>query len=245
MKIREITDFLDAVIPLELAEEWDNVGLQLGNRDLEATGVLVSLDFTEDVLDNAIKNNCNLIVTHHPVIFKPLYSLTDLSILKAIENKVCVYSAHTNLDVLNSGVNDVLAKHFELCDIKADGILRFGKLKEDMTSEKFAMYVKDKLDIPTVRATGFNNKVKTVGVVGGSGGDFLELAIQNGCDAFITGESSYHLAETAISSNIMLLCAGHYETEVLIVEHLKDVLKQRFGQIKIINGTNHNPFKLI
>lgn len=245
MKIREIVDFLDALIPHELAEEWDNVGLQLGNCDLEATGILVSLDFTEDVLVNAMKNNCNLIVTHHPVIFKPLYSLTDSSILKAIENKICVYSAHTNLDALQGGVNDVLAKHLELCDIKADGILRFGNLKESMSSEKFVQHIKDKLSVQSIRATEFNNTIKTVGVVGGSGGDFLELAIKNGCDAFITGEASYHLAETAISNNIMLLCAGHYETEVLIAEHLKDILKGKFNQIKIINGTNHNPFKLI
>ncbi|MBR4031051.1 MAG: Nif3-like dinuclear metal center hexameric protein [Clostridia bacterium] len=245
MKIKEITDFLDDLIPLDLAEEWDNVGLQLGNTDLEATGVLVSLDFTEDVLDNAIKNNCNLIVTHHPVIFKPLYSLTDLSILKAIENKICVYSAHTNLDVLQDGVNDVLAKYLELTEIKADGILRVGKLKQDMTSEKFVQYVKDKLSIPSVRVSEFNNTIKTVGVVGGSGGDFLELAIKNSCDAFVTGEASYHLAETAKLNNIMLLCAGHYETEVLIVEHLKNILKEKFNQIKIINGTNHNPFRLI
>lgn len=245
MKIREIVDFLDAFIPHELAEEWDNVGLQIGNCDLDVTGVLVSLDFTQDVLDKAIKNNCNLIVTHHPVIFKPLYSLTNFSILKAIENKICVYSSHTNLDAFQGGVNDVLAKCLELADIKSDGILRFGNLKESMSPEKFVQYIKDKLSVQSVRATEFNNTIKTVGVVGGSGGDFLELAIKNGCDAFITGETSYHLAETSISNNIMLICAGHYETEIFVVEHLKDVLMEKFNNIKIINGTNYNPFKLI
>ena len=242
MKLKEITDFLETIAPIDTAEEWDNPGLQIGNPNQEVANIVVSLDFTDDVLEFAINNNCQLIITHHPLIFKPLYQISDENIIKAIKNDISVYSAHTNLDVAENGVNDALASALGLTKVKADGILRYGELEKEMSAEEFISYIKDRLNVPFLRISEYVKSVKKVGVVGGSGGDFLSLAVDNDCDAFITGEASYHLAEIASKNDIMLVSAGHYETEVLICEHLKTVIQQNFDTVKIYNGTNLNPF---
>ncbi len=242
MKLKEITAFLERRAPLETAEEWDNSGLQIGGFNQEIKNVLISLDFTDEVLDSAIKNNCELIITHHPVIFKPLYQITDKNIIKALKNDISIYSAHTNLDIAENGVNDALASALGLTKVKSDGILRYGELDKDMSLDEFISYLKEKLNVSFLRVSKFNRKIRKVGVVGGSGGDFLNLAIEAGCDAFVTGEASYHLAETATKNDIMLVSAGHYETEVFICEQLKNILQENFNDLKIYNATNQNPF---
>lgn len=242
MKLKEITDFLEQIAPVEIAEEWDNSGLQIGDFNQEIKNVLLSLDFTDEVLNFAIKNNCELIITHHPVIFKPLYQISDKNIIKVIKNNISIYSAHTNLDIAENGVNDVLASTLCLTKIKSDGILRYGELEKEMSAEEFISYIKEKLNVPFLRVSEFDKKIRKVGVVGGSGGDFLSQAIKADCDAFVTGEASYHLADTAKNNNIMLVSAGHYETEVLVCEYIKNVLQKQFNNVKFYNTTNGNLF---
>lgn len=242
MKLKEIIAFLEKLAPIETAEEWDNPGLQTGDYNQEINNILISLDFTDEVLDFAVKNNCELIITHHPVIFKPLYQITDNKIIKAVKNNISLYSAHTNLDVAENGVNDALASALNLTNVKSDGILRYGELDNEMPVEEFLLYLKEKLNVSYLRVSEFNRKIRKVGVVGGSGGDFLNQAIEVGCDAFVTGEASYHLAETALKNDIMLVSAGHYETEVFICEYLKNILQDKFKSLNIYNATNRNPF---
>ena len=238
MKLCTVIDFLEKIAPKELAEDWDNVGLLIGRTNDEIDKILVCLDFSETVLNEAIEKNCQMIITHHPVIFKPLSNITNPLLLKAISHNICVYSAHTNLDLADGGVNFALSSKLELKDVKSDGILRFGTLEKTMTASEFKEFVKDKLNVKALRVNNIEKPIKTVGV------DFLDIASTNNCDAFVTGEASYHTAQNAENSGILLIAAGHFETEALVVPVLKERMEKEFPCLEIIEGTLVNPYTI-
>lgn len=242
MNMNSIIDYLENLAPKELAEEWDNVGLLIGRVGEEITKVLVCLDFDKNTLEQAIEQKCELIITHHPAIFKPINALTNPLLLKAVSHNIAVYSCHTNLDTAEGGVNDALAQKLGLKCIKSDAILRFGSLNEEMTEKDFCEYVKTCLDVSTLRINNIKKTVKKVGVVGGSGADFMELAVKNGCDAFLTGEASYHEAQAAENEELFLVCAGHFETEVPVVPVLSERIQKEFPEIEVVKGDCINPF---
>ncbi len=242
MKLTEILEILEAFAPAETAEEWDNVGLLIDREGDEIQKILVCLDFTADVLEQAIEGGFQMIVTHHPVIFKPLSKLNNPTLLKAIRENICVYSGHTNIDVAAGGVNDVLAQKLELENVTADGILRVGELKNAMSQTEFAKHVCKKLNVPAVRTTSVEKPIKKVGLVGGSGGDFLENAKMADCDAFVTGEVSYHTAQAAENMDLFLVCAGHFETEAPIAKALTEMLNQKLSDAKAECAVLQNPF---
>ena len=242
MKLTEILEILEAFAPAETAEEWDNVGLLIDREGDEIEKILVCLDFTADVLEQAIEGGFQMIVTHHPVIFKPLSRLTNPTLLKAIRKNICVYSGHTNIDVAAGRVNDVLAQKLELENVTTDGILRVGELKSAMLQTEFARLVCKKLNVPAVRTTSVEKTIKKVGLVGGSGGDFLENAKMAGCDAFVTGEVSYHTAQAAENMDLFLVCAGHFETEAPVAEALTKLLNEKLTDAKAECAVLQNPF---
>ncbi|MBO5452622.1 MAG: Nif3-like dinuclear metal center hexameric protein [Clostridia bacterium] len=226
MILKNIAELIEKMAPKELACEWDNVGIMLGDENAEIKTVVVSLDFNTEVLEFAKSKNADLIVTHHPAIFNKLSSVTDTDFLDCIRNNINVYSAHTNFDTAEGGVNDALCKALGLSEVKANGMLRYGKVNE-MTALEFAEYVKEKLDTKGVRICGDpDKKISTVGVLGGSGGDELNLALEVGCDVYLTGEAAYHDAQTAQKNGIVLIAAGHYETEIFMVEAIDSYLKE-------------------
>ena len=242
MKLKTIIDYMEQFAPKELAEEWDNVGLLVGRCGGEITKILVCLDFSDDILEQAIKQKCEMIITHHPVIFKPLKTLTNPLLLKAVANNICVYSSHTNLDSTEGGVNEALASRLKLSNVQTDEMLRFGELSGEMTVKEFSEHVKACLGVSALRINTVKKAIKKVGILGGSGADFMELAIKNNCDAFVTGEASYHVSQAAESAGILLVCAGHYETEIPVVPVLCKRLKEQFSEIEIIEGNCKNPF---
>ena len=220
-------------IPEFLREEWDNDGIMCAT-DLtsEVNSVLVTLDVTEEVVDYAISRNFDLIVSHHPLIFKPVSSITEENhvtrkLIKLITNNVTVFSFHTRADKVSGGVNDLLANALGLCDVKpfgSDMLGRIGTLTEERGLEEFADDVKIQLGADTVRYSDAYNSVKRVAVVGGDGKDYVKAAIEAGADTYLSGRIGYNTMEEAAEMGINLIEAGHYATEFPVTKFFSNLL---------------------
>ena len=166
-----------------------------------------------------------MIVVHHPLIFKPINRINDSILLSLIQNDIAVYAAHTNLDNSEIGVNSVLADVLLLQNVSREGMLAIGEINETSAFD-FIAFVKEQLKVEAVRVSNYelNKKIKKVAVLGGNGGDFVQQVAQNGCDAFVTGEASYHNAQLAYENDLLLISAGHFETENPVVDMLTQYL---------------------
>ncbi len=234
--LNEIIKRIEAFAPTSLASSWDNVGFLCGNRERKVNKVLLALNVNLNTVIEAIENNCDMIVSHHPMFFSGLKQI-DLSAPEGkmvgllIKNDICVFSAHTNMDCAENGINQKLAELFELSDIKVlepidekTGIGRFGVLKEEMTIEAFASLVKEKLNTPFLKISG-GKSIKKLAICSGSGGEYYKLAKENDCDALLTADVKYHQAIKAEENGICVIDAGHFPTEKLVCEIFKDILK--------------------
>lgn len=235
MKIKEIYDFLDFTAPFDTAEEWDNCGLAVGSLENDVTKILVALDVTEEVINEAVNIGAQLVVTHHPLIFTPVSSVTADSLLyKAVKSGVTFISSHTCLDKAIGGVNDCLARKVGLKNVKtseADSFLKIGETSP-CTAAEFAVKVKNALG-GKVTFTD-NGKVLTkVAFCSGAGGDLVALAAESGADALLTGEAKHHEYLEAKRLGIALFGAGHFETEVIVCEFLKICLRNQFEDTEV------------
>ncbi len=244
MKVKELLCFLCERFPVQLACDFDNVGLLVGNENQEISGVLVALDCTKFAIEKAKENGINLIVTHHPVIFNPLKQVLENDLVYTlIKNDISVISMHTNLDTADGGVNDVLAEVLELRNVKKlvceDGFtIRQGELPRVMSANDFAKHISQKLKT-NVKYCG-ENQIKTVTVCSGNGGEFFPLAIEKGADAFVTAECKHHLFLLAQEKAVFLADAGHFNTEDIIVEPLASLIKET--NLKVITY-HYSPIK--
>ncbi len=230
MLFKDCIAALEQIAPTALKEEWDNVGLMVGDRNATVNGILFALDVTDEVIEEAVSLGCNLIVSHHPLIFKPLNCLDrekDEKLFRLIEEGIHVYSMHTNLDSAEHGVNACLAECFELQDVQVlcgeenTGLGRIGRLWESMTFEQFLSLVKSTLQLGSVRYVGdLDRAVRTIAVLGGAGGEYLQDAIREGADVFVTSEIKHHIALFAKEKGIGLVDAGHFATEQIVLEPL-------------------------
>ncbi len=242
MKVIDIYKFLDELFPFSSACEWDNSGLLVGDKNATVTKVIIALDCTDSVMDDAEKTGAELIITHHPVIFPEINSvLQDSTVHRLVRSGISVISAHTNLDKANLGVNDRLAKTLGLKNIQSvsasDGFsLRCGELEAALSPDKFAKYVGERLGITPRYCVGKSN-IKRVAVCGGSGGDFLRDAINMGADAYVTADIKHHVFLEAAHNGITLIDGGHFATEDTVIEPLKDLLAAKFSEINFV--TNH------
>lgn len=244
MKLQKIIDVIETIASPEKACEWDNIGLMIGNVDNEITKIVVSLDFDENAVEYAIKSGAELIITHHPAIFKPIKNITDKLIIKTIQNNIAVYSAHTNLDAAVGGVNYALAECIEMFDCTQYGMMRVGFVKDD-TFINIIDNIKKSLNVSALRVVGdFNKTVKKVAVLGGSGGDFISDACELNCDLFITGECKYNQAQLADKKGICLISAGHFETENPVVNKFVNLLKMRLN-VDIEEVPSKNIYRII
>lgn len=245
MRVEDIIAIMEQIAPPELAEEWDNIGLLYGDRKKKVQKLLVALDATTAVLQEAERIGADMIVTHHPLIFKPLASITSPFLLKLTSTQIPVFCAHTNLDAATGGVNDALAERLSLQNIERHEMLRTGEVAA-VSLEEWIEHVKNKLQTSAVRVAGDLHKtVRKVGVLGGSGGDFIALAKEVGCDVLVTGEASYHQAQTADESDIALIAAGHFETEQPVVEKLVKTLTQNLQQVAVFASSQTNPYRML
>ena len=233
MTVEQIYEKLCDKIPEELREPWDNDGLMCASDDSkEVKRALVTLDVTEDVVDYAVANNFDLIVSHHPLIFRPLKSVTEDShvarkVITLIKHDVAVISLHTRADKVSGGVNDILCEILGIKDAVPFGegfIGRIGTLDEELTMEDFSYLLKGLLYADGVRIADACIPVKRVAVVGGDGKDFVKDAIASGADTFVSGRLSYNLMAEAEEMGINLVETGHFFTEQPVTSFFQQLL---------------------
>lgn len=235
---------MDSWAKSELVDSWDNTGFQIGHDDFNVEKILISLDINEGVLNKAIEEDYQMIITHHPLIFKPLKSLTNETykerlILKAIQHNIVIYNAHSNLDLAKGGVNDVLAdllklqnpiclSTFKIEDGEVYGYGRIGDIEKTKIKD-YLDIVKFQLDVKNLKVYGdIEKSISRVAVCGGSGSEFIYDAHKLGADIYITGDIKYHDAEMGIQLGLVLVDAGHYHTEKVILPIIKEYLYNKF-----------------
>lgn len=246
--VREIEQALFELAPREGAMDWDNVGHLLGDPDSQVSRVLVALDITEDVADEALAHGCELIVAHHPVMncrWLPVQSVRSDTpqghlLLKLLRNGVSAICMHTNLDVAWGGVNDILAEKLKLVDpgpLCDSGLGRVGRLEEPMDLADFVRFVSRSLGCNGVRYAGAGKPVCRVAVGGGACGDYIAQAVALGCDTFVTSDLRYH--DFLDTKELNLIDAGHFPTEQVIVPELCRRLQAAFPAASVSTSTSH------
>lgn len=233
MTVQELYDILSERLPLSLAEPWDNDGLAVcPDADAPVRRVLLALDVTESVVDYAIENGFDLILTHHPLLFRPLSSISEdtpvgRKVIKLIRAGVAAMSFHTRADKAAGGVNDVLAELLELSEVEPlseDGMGRVGYLEERMPLEDFAVRVKEAIGAPVIAVADGGNLVHKVALLGGEGKDGLKAALASGADTYLSGSLGYHVMEDAPELGINLMECGHYHTEQAVLGFFEELL---------------------
>jgi dinuclear metal center YbgI/SA1388 family protein len=234
--------------PLGLAESWDNVGLLVGDTRREVSRIMTCLTLSEDVADEAIEEQVELIITHHPLPFRPLSRITTETpegrvLWKLIGNQIAIYSAHTAFDSALAGVNQQWAERLKLdaivplvaCEAEpTTGTGRAGLVVNGTTLAKFAEQVCDVIDFPRVRVVGEDSQqVTKVAIACGSGGSLLDAALDAGCDAMVTGEATFHTLLAARAQAVAIVLTGHYASERFAIESLAERLANEFPEISV------------
>ncbi len=248
MILSEITDYLEQIAPLRFQESYDNAGLIVGDKKMDVSGIMVSLDATEAVIEDAIAHNCNVVVSHHPIVFKGIRKFNpdyyvDRAVIMAIKHDIALYAIHTNLDnVLQDGVNQKIGQRLELSGINPLrphpsaltessyelGAGALGSLSSAMSGVEFISYVKDKMSLRVAKHTKIlDTPISTVALCGGSGSFLLPAAISAGAQVFITADFKYHEFFDA-NDEIMIMDIGHYESEYFTIELLHELLSKKF-----------------
>ena len=250
--VDNITRYLEELAPLSLAEQWDNVGLIVGDKNTVVNKVLITLDISWDTVHEAIDKNIDLIISHHPPIFGKLNKITTDcpttgKAIALIKNNISVYSAHTNLDKANGGLSDMLVNRLGLSHVTnlCEDLGRIGELETEMSLMDFAKQVGHRLDLGVVRYVGDPNVViKRVAVLSGSGAEhnYFISAKQSNCDVYVTGDLKHHDAQEALEMGLSIIDATHYATENIVVEELCNYLSERFKNIEIIQTSTENKF---
>ncbi|MGD9580285.1 MAG: Nif3-like dinuclear metal center hexameric protein [Vampirovibrionia bacterium] len=249
-KIKDVAAFIEELAPLNTAEVWDNCGWQVLCGDVEVKKVLVCLSVTNEVVDKAIAEGYEVIVSHHPIIFKGIKSvmpinLTGQVVLKAIKNDISIYSAHTNLDKVEGGINDLLAKMLNLKDVEPIipekynnkiGMGRIGVLDTPVKIEDLVSDLKQKLELDTLKVINMSEvEIKKVAICGGAGASLIEY-LPLDVDLFITGDVKYH--EALETLNFVLIDANHNNTEQIIVDKLKSYLSNLDIEVESVKSGN-------
>ena len=257
MNSQEIIKKIEEEWAPKYAEEWDNVGLLVGAANKEINHILVALDVTDDVVAQAIEMKADMIISHHPVIFKAMQRVTDEDfigkrIITLIKNDISCYAAHTNFDVRAMG--HLNADSLELTDVKVlqvttdeeipQGIGCVGKIKEPSSLKDFAKYVKQQLALDDIHIFGdAKKKIETVAFSsGGVNASIIADAISAGADVLITGDVSHNKGLDAVSAGMAIIDAGHYGTEYVFMPFVQDILSEIFPMVKISVAEESVPF---
>ncbi|MDE7203915.1 MAG: Nif3-like dinuclear metal center hexameric protein [Lachnospiraceae bacterium] len=260
MKCCEIIEKLESLSPTTFAEEWDNIGLLAGRRDKEVGTVCIALDATDDVIEEAVRMGADLLLTHHPLIFKKLSRVnTDdfigRRVCELIKNDISYYAMHTNFDVM--GMADAAADELSLKDrqvlnvtyeddISKEGCGRVGKLEKCMSIAELAELVKEKFHVPNVRVFGdLGDIVETAAVMPGSGSGYIRDALNAGADVMITGDVDHHEGIDAVAQGIAVIDAGHYGIEKLFISYMEEFIKRELPGIQIYKAEIKEPFVVI
>ncbi|WP_282925986.1 Nif3-like dinuclear metal center hexameric protein [Helcococcus kunzii] len=252
MEIREIIDIFEEKHPKYLQEEWDNSGVQVGNIDQEVKNVLLTLEITPESIEEAINNNCNLIICHHPIIFPNIHSIDEnhfkgKKIIEAIKNDIVIYASHTATDV--SGFNEFI---FENMGYKSQGKIvktseeyGYGSFADvDENLDKIIKKIKDNLSLCKVLVYGEDIPVKRIGLVTGSGMDFIQEAIDAKIDLFITGDITHHDAMDAMEQGVTLVDIGHEGSEGMFADFVEELFSnnKKLSEIKTFKYYNDQKY---
>lgn len=254
--VADIIKVMETMAPLRLAEEWDNVGLQVGQLDWPVRSIWVALDPLYDVVDGACRNGVDLLITHHPLIFNPLRCINfDTPVGSVIQaaagHKLAIFAAHTNFDSAADGINDLLAFRVGLADLKVlkrgdhpcedsatddlqkQGLGRVGELEETMELLPLALSIKKKMGLKYIKIAGKPDlPVRRVAVCSGSGSGLMKDFYSSGAQVFISGDLRYHDAREVEALNLGLIDMGHFASEYLAIE----VLAKRLDKILTADG---------
>ena len=261
MKIKQVLSALERFAPLPLQESWDNAGLQLGLTEAEVSGALLCLDVNEQIVDEAIAKGCNLIVSHHPLLFRGLKQISGADyvqrcVIKAIKHDIVIASMHTNMDNALDGVNWKIAERLGLTECKffaqktVDGIEAgsgvVGNLPSQMDARAFVELVKKQFGVQCAQCNALLERpISKVAICGGAGDFLLPDAVGEGADAFITGEMHYH-QYFGYEQQIQICVIGHYQSEQFTAEIFHDIIQKDCADVKTcIAETNTNPIVYI
>ena len=245
----DIITFLDQFAPSELAESWDNVGLLLGDRNNAVSSVMTCLTLTPNVAQEAVDKNADLIVSHHPILFRAVQQITadnseGAMLLKLVQSKIAVFSPHTRYDSATEGINRQLAGSLGLNNVsvlrplddvdRSTGAGRYGDLAVELSLGEFNEQVKQALGITNLQYVGdMSSKVRRVGIACGAAAEFLRDAKNVGCDVLLTGEARFHACLEAEQLGMCMVLPGHYATERPAMENLVTILGQQFSDLTI------------
>ena len=254
MKVRDIIQVIEDFAPLSAQEGWDNSGLCVGSPEDDVNGVLLALDCTPGLVDEAVACGADMIVTHHPLIFSGLKKISPdnqvgLAVMKAVKAGICIYAAHTNADKVLAGVSGAMAAKLSLKDVEIlqkdgedTGLGVVGNLAEPMAAEEVIAMVKEQFALKAMRTSRpLDGKISRIAMCGGSGGSLIGEARRSGAQLYISGDISYHNFFT--EEGFMIMDIGHYESEIGIVDILFSLLKKNFPTfaVRITQNLNSNP----
>ena len=257
MKCEAIIKKLEELAPTQYAEQWDNVGLLVGSKKKQVKKILIALDATDSVIEQAVHLGADMLITHHPMIFSGMKRINDEDfigrrVISLIQNDISYYAMHTNFDTALNGMNDHLAEILELENVysvpevpTSESYMRIGEI-EKTTLAEFAYYVKETFNEEGMRVVGDLDKpVKKVAILGGSGGSFAVAAKKLGCDCIITGEVKQNNAIDALEYNMGIIEVSH-SVEAFFKEYIKNILTDEFNEVEfILSEKDVNPFKCL
>ena len=254
MKARDIINVIEEFAPLSIQEKWDNSGLCIGSPDADVTSVLIGLDCTPELVDEAVECGADMIVTHHPLIFSGLKKISPedqvgAAVIKAISNGISIYAAHTSADKVIAGVSGAMAAKLGLENVRildedgeGTGLGVVGDLPEPLTAAEAVSLVKDRFALKAMRTSRpVEGRISRVAMCGGSGGSLIGAAMASGAQLYISGDISYHNFFT--KDGFMIMDIGHYESEIEIVDILFSLIKKNFPTfaVRITQNLHSNP----
>ncbi len=259
MLCREIIEKIEETYPKDYAMDWDNVGLLVGRMEKEVSRVLIALDLTDEVIEEAVTCGADMIVTHHPLIFSALRAITDQNfisrrVMKLVQNDISYYAMHTNYDILRMGelAADILGmKKTEplesmLIHGREEGIGKMGLFSHRMKLKDCCAIVKEKFGIEAVKVFGDPEKeVFKVAICPGSGKSVIGSALQKGAEVLITGDIDHHEGIDAVARNLAIIDAGHYGLEHIYIEDMEKFLKRSFSEIEVRMAEQKAPFQFM
>ncbi len=250
MEQQKIIDVIEQFAPIDSQLSYDKCGIKTGDTHLSLTGVLVCLDLSENIVQQAIENNCNLIIEHHPSIWHS-WTQIDLvypkvrSLLKAANNDITVYSAHTNIDMAKDGLNDLFAKKIGLKNVTTVGEGRIGTV-ENITLGEYAEIIGRVIDDKNIKIIGERNKIiKNVACINGAGGGEEEtiLLFAKNSDVFVTSEVKYNVARLSKDIGYAIIEVGHYNAEKEFLPLVRRLIHDNYPEIPVYDGIESDPYQ--
>lgn len=261
-KVKDIIKVMEEFAPKILKEDFDNVGLMVGDKEKDVRKILLALDCTLDVIEEAKEKKVDLIITHHPLIFRKPNSITTdtligKKIIELIKNDISLYSSHTNLDSAEKGLNETIVNILgydskELLEVNKrarnnnEGLGRIIRLEDYIQLEDLIKDIKEKLNIKSLKIVKGCEKVKNIAVINGSGSDFFERAYQKGADCIITGDTTYHYASDYKEMGISIIDTGHFSSEWIVFLEVVNRLKDKLQDLEILISTkSEDPYTFV